>query len=203
MANSALDYCPSTYNDCTADMPDLVQAACLGVGVDLIDAILITPPDAPGFTTQDYASASALGTAIAARLKQTGTYTGLTGYALNSAIRKWNVYDGTKPFVEPTLVTARPGLQFAKRSQKTIEGVDYDNSIVNHTFHQTMNCYKTARIWYTAGGFLYGGKEGILVSFNSWHGIIDSGDRPTEGWTWRLSYLALRTEDKCVRPGVI
>lgn len=200
---SALDYCPSTYLDCTAAMPDLIQANCVSVGVDLIDAILITPADAPGFTTSQYSTTSNLATALTERLKQTGTYLSLTGYSADSAIRKWNTFDATKAFVEPTLVTVRPGLQVAKRSQKSIDGADYDNSMANHVWHQTMNCYRTCRMWYLSGGFMYGGKDGIISSFTSWHGIIDSSDRPSEGWTWKLTYQALRTEDKAVRPGVV
>lgn len=196
---SALDYCPSDYVDCTADLPDVVVAACKSVGVDLIDNVFFCDPDAPGFSADDYASATALATALTARLKQTGTAT-ITGYTGNAAIRKYEVFDGQKPFVEPTFVTAFGGLRFAKKTDRSIEFVDYDNSVANHEWHDKMNCYKLVRAWYTAGNFFYGGKDGIIMSFASWHGIIDSGDRPAEGFTSRLTWGARRTESKIARP---
>ncbi len=70
---SALDYCPSSYNDCTAVLPDLTALACKGVGVDLIDRIYFTEANAPGFSATEYATPTSRATAWAARLAQTLT----------------------------------------------------------------------------------------------------------------------------------
>jgi hypothetical protein len=199
---SALDYCPANCGDDAIDLPDIVTTLCKSVGVDLIDKVFFTEADAPGFSTSEYASAPSRTTAWAARLQQTGTKT-VAGYTGNAAIRSYEVYDAQKPFVEPTLVTAFGGKQFKKKSDRTIDFVDYDNSEANHAWHNTMNCFKLIRVWFTAGGFEYGGKDGIIMSFASWHGIIESTDKPAEGWTGRLGYSSLLEPPKVARTAIL
>lgn len=200
---SAIDYCPAPYLDCTAEFPDLVVNACAAVGVELIDTILITPAAAPGFTTAEYTDATTLATALTLRLKQTGTFLTLPGYTGNSAIRAWEVYDATLPAVDGNFVTYGRGFRAPKPVDKTIEGVDYDNSIINHEWHRKMNCGGRYRVWLLAGGYMYGGRNGIEVSFSSTHGIVDSSDRPSESHTWKLGYRSIQSMSKTLRPAVV
>ncbi|MCX6218339.1 MAG: hypothetical protein NT073_28105 [Spirosoma sp.] len=183
-------------------MPEIPVAGCRKIGVDLFDTVLITESGAPGFTTAEWATDAALTTALVARLAQTGEKT-VEGYTGNAAIRKWEVFDATKPGVEPEFVTAFGGLQFAKKTNKSIEFVDYDNSITNHQWHIEMNCLKIIKFLPLAGSFLYGPKEFVVGSFSSWHGIVNNTDTPTEGWTGRITWGSVLELPKRVRPAIL
>lgn len=198
---SALDYCPPALGGCNPALPDMSAAACFDPNTDEIDTVLIAEPDSPGFTQDQWDDAEDLATALAARLGQTGTKTA-SGYTGNAAIRKWDVYDAQKPRVDRQTVKAK-GMEFPKKTPFSIEGTDYDASISNHNWHDSMNCKRRVKIWYTSGGYLYGGKDGMVVAFTSSHGIVTGNDTPSEGHAWKLTWEARRTESKTVRPAIL
>lgn len=203
MGKSALEYCPSNFQGCAAVLPNVSDSKCARVlNQDLIDAILVTDADAPGFSDAEYADASSLTTALLARLSQTGTKS-IAGYTGNAAIRVITVWDATQPATEPGTMTDSDGTKRAKASDKSFEGVDYNTSPENATFHNQMMCKGKFRIWVLSGGYMKGGKDGIIAGYMAWEGINDNSDRPTEGYTFRYSFKSALILPKIARPAIL
>lgn len=200
---SALEYCPTSYLGCAAVLPEVSDSKCARVlNQDLIDAILMTDADAPGFSEAEYADSTSLATALMARLSQTGTKT-IAGYTGNAAIRLVTVWDATQPSTEPGFMTDNDGTKRAKASEKAFEGVDYNSSPENVVFHNKLMCKGKFRIWVLSGGYMKGGKDGIIAGYTAWEGITDNSDRPTEAINYRFTYKSVLLLPKVARPAIL
>lgn len=203
MAKSALEYCPSSYQGCGPSLPSVMDSKCARVlNQDLIDAILVTDADTPGFSEAEYANVAALTTALMARITQTGTKT-IDGYSGNAAIRVLTVWDAIQPGTEPGFMTDSDGTKRAKASDKSFEGVDYNTSPENVLFHNQLMCKGKFRIWVLSGGYMKGGKDGIIAGYAAWEGITDNNDRPTEAINFRYTFKSALLLPKIARPAIV